>query len=73
MINIFIDKITFEVIVQETQKGSLTFYAPSELFVSVFRQSIPTSGQTPFTTKTLIPLMEKSLDEQFFPVTCKYV
>ncbi len=72
MINIVIDKITFEVLVQETQNGSLIFYAPRALFVSVLRQSMPTSGQTPFTTKTLIPLMEQSLDEQFFPGTCKY-
>ncbi len=66
MVNIVIDMI------QETFNGTLIFYGPREFQISVLRQSIPISGQSPFTASALIPLMEQSLDEQFFPVTCKY-
>ncbi len=67
MMNVVIDKTTYEVLVQQTSNGSLVFNAPREFYVSVVRQAIPTSGQTPFSAMKLIPLMEHALYEQFFP------
>ncbi len=68
---ILIDEMEFELITRAPSNVVLFFYGPHNNLIGVFEQSIPFSGKTPFHPVRLIPLIESSLDEQFFPLMYK--
>ncbi len=71
IVDIVINEVTFAAIIRKTIKGSLIFYGPHDYHVSVFRQPIPLSGQTLISTKVFHPIIQQSINDQFFPVICK--
>ncbi len=72
IVDIFIDEVTFEVIILKTTNGSLIFYGPLEYQLSVLRQAILLSGRPLISAKEFHQIIEQSINEKFFPVICKY-
>ncbi len=70
---ILIDEIKFDVITRVKSNRTLIVYGPLDYQINVFGQSMPFSAQTSFHAVKLIPLIERSMNEQFFPLMCKYM